>query len=227
MTNKPTFMLVAGACALLLASPGTAQEFVLPQEPGPPDIDEEETPPVLRNLVTVSPGFEWAGSTGYSVRPELRYHRFLGYRLALNGGVSVGFASDHSLSLGDAVTVTYDDSQAKHTSFGLRLGLDWYPLGDGMNGVYLGPRFGVDRGWTRYQELPDIDATFEEYSVGVAVGWRWIWDPGFSFYLGMNTAFVHRSDHIEVDSGPLGDFRFDDTDSYGRIGFEFGFGWAF
>jgi hypothetical protein len=186
----------------------------------------------FRNMVTLSPGVEWFGSVGYSVRPEVVYHRLLPHRLSVRAGASVGRSNEDAILLDRSENGDLDVGliEARSTSAGIRVGLDWYPIGNGMHGAFTGPRLEYDHGWTAYAGpgSAGFDATFDRLVVEAAVGWRWVWDPGLSFSLAIDGGFVRRSEHLDLPrENDTGARRVSDVENWWKVGFELTLGWAF
>ncbi|MEQ1566783.1 MAG: hypothetical protein ABMA64_14170 [Myxococcota bacterium] len=101
-------------------------------------------------------------------------------------------------SLDDNLTLMVGGGYSNWSLFGLsarhvdaRAGLDLQPLGNGMHGVYLGPR-------VVYRSLEASVASFGEpvvehrsgsLGVGAVAGWRSVWNPGLSAGFGLGATY--------------------------------------
>jgi hypothetical protein len=99
-----------------------------------------------------------------------------------------------------------------------------------MHGFFLGPRvnmtyYGIDAGCT---EGACGDGSVTAFSASAIVGWRWIWDPGFSLGLGLGAQYATVVSEAEARNA-------DGSDAVGTgfsfsgffPDFELNIGWAF
>ncbi len=148
---------------------------------------------------------------------NVRYDRGLSDRISLvvgagygaigskEGGVNSGFSSIRGL-----------------------VGMNWQPIGNGMHGFYLGPRVRVNYFNVKVSGDGDTaNGSITTLGVAAVVGYRWIWDPGFSLGLGLGGQYftaVSQTNGRDAEGNDVeADFNFDGF--FPAI--EFTLGWAF
>jgi hypothetical protein len=165
-----------------------------------------------RNMVILGPNILPPGL-------NVRYDRAISDRVSLIVGAGYG-------AIGGK-----DDESGTATGFstirGL-VGMNWQPIGNGMHGFYLGPRVRVNNYNVKVSGDGDTtNGSITTIGVAAVVGYRWIWDPGFSLGVGFGGQYLSAisqtngtdSEGNEVEAG----FNFDGF----LPSFEFTLGWAF
>jgi len=153
---------------------------------------------------------------------SVRYDRGISDRFSVVAGFGLGILN---LDDGD------DGESASLRSFRFLAGANWQPIGNGMHGFFVGPRiryntYNVSVDCSDGEECSD--GSVGTLGIGAVLGWRWIWDPGFSLGLGLGGQYFSvvsessatYSDGSETGSGSV---------SYDGFlpAFEFTLGWAF
>lgn len=162
------------------------------------------------------------------------------YRRTLNDKISVMVGAGYG-------SATWSTTEVTRVLAGA--GMDYQPKGNGMHGLYIGPRVDYtswsfaysdtievsdtdtdtdtsgDTGSDTSQDI-ELNTSFQSQRLEASamVGWRWVWDPGASVALGLGPKYTT----ITREAGAQ-----DDSVSWsgGRTGLGFGaevrLGWAF
>lgn len=219
--NRVSFVSRTAAClAFAFSLPSFAQDGATAEPASEPtgyrNVELVETGPFrmenkrgYENLVIVAPQFIPPGV-------RVRYDRLLADNFSLVTAVSVGAASVNG--------------GAGIFSVGGTLGGNWHPLKNGMHGFFLGPRvsmqyYGIDAGCG---DEACADGSVTTFGAGAIVGWRWIWNPGFSLGLGVGAQYATIVSEAEARSSDGSDAVGSGFSFSGILpDFELNIGWAF
>ena len=149
---------------------------------------------------------------GVGVLPLTAKGRFQ-HLLTDNLSVIVGGGYGHSL-------LTVGDSSAGVERMITLVGADYHPMGNGLHGLYIGPR----ARWSWYTVGANAAPVYQtgKLSVQGVVGYRAVIDPGLTLSAGVGMRYVE-STHVIGD--PSADRGWERTGLGGTV--EVGLGWAF
>jgi hypothetical protein len=136
----------------------------------PPRAARMDREPEYRNVITVGPRLLPPGIGGRYMRSfsdDVTGMIGAGYGGFAIGGVDFGVGIER---------------------WDLRAGLDLEPQGEGLRGVYVGPRL-VYRHFTAQAGSAENAVASQTMGLGAVVGFRWIWDPGFTLGGGVGLSY--------------------------------------
>lgn len=116
------------------------------------------------------------------------------------------------------------------TSWRVAGGFNWHPIGNGMHGFFLGPRVQYTDWTLKYEDSEGVaKGGVSSIVASGIVGYRWIWDPGFSLGLGLGAAYRATLAEASVEYSDGTEASNVETDRASGLGFdmEFTLGWAF
>jgi opacity protein-like surface antigen len=148
---------------------------------------------------------------------NVRYDRGLSDRISLVVGAGYG-----------AIGAKDGEVASGFSSIRGLVGMNWQPIGNGMHGFYLGPRVRVNHFSVKVSgDGETANGSITTLGVAAVVGYRWIWDPGFSLGLGLGGQYfaaVNQTNGRDAEGNEVeADFNFDGF--FPAI--EFTLGWAF
>jgi len=207
--------------AALMAAPAAAQDA--PEEPAP--SEEAGEPTGYRDVELFDGGptrmedkrdykrMIILGPTFFPMGAKLRYQRLLSDRLSVFVGGGYGTRKNWLFTDVDM------------TRYSMRFGVDLHPIGNGLHGFYVGPRVRYrswSLSWENDEELPEY-YSLSTFTADGVIGWRWVWDPGFSLGLGGGAGYSTMISEDTVDSEIVDLGVIEGT----RFAGEFTLGWAF
>ena len=153
------------------------------------------------------------GPTLFPAGGKLRYQRLLTDRVSVFAGGGFGTRKNWLFTDVDM------------TRYSVRFGVDMHPVGNGLHGFFVGPRVRYrswSLSWVNDDELPEY-YSLNTFNVDGVIGWRWVWDPGFSLGLGGGVGYSTMISEDTVDSEIIDLDVVEGT----RFAGEFTLGWAF
>lgn len=170
-----------------------------------PDDTTTDSPRTRSNHLLLG----WSFTTGWSDEVlggmELMYHRDLSSRFALRLGALGRYSVETSKE--DPTNRPGVAPELATMSRGFLAGFEVFPLRVGTGRLHVSPRVSYEWGW---QQLRRDGAhvgghRFSSIYGAVDLGWRWVWDYGWSAGFGLTAGYVSRFDHevLIADTFPI------------------------
>ena len=178
--------LLAGLLTLSLAQadeqppPTSDGRQVILEDDGPTRMDDKRE---YRNLIT-------PGVTLWPPGVKGRFQHLVTDNLSVmvGGGIGGGAAS------------TCDCEGLGWARWQVIAGADYHPIGNGMHGLYLGPRVLYRHGGSGFSALgSDVSTEYDMVVYRGIIGYRWIWDPGLSAAVGVGGGYRQKLRTYSVD----------------------------